>query len=450
MVVALIIVMLSTWFFLRSPIRWEFGDYFICMGASGGDIHFTGFQATGFNRSRTGINSIQGHLVSKIDNSISDTMHFVIDGHIVLPSDTTGIPPGASFNISVPLRDPTPLSENEFLRKWSGFRFVVDIEGCHYERSFSRREVSRQIEKFRQEVNPAPRPEVRMRKPVAIQPVTVTLQLAAPVLVPNGGTFSVPLVVTITNMPSEGIAYFTCDDTNPKTSNTRRWTNSGSFTLDQSATVNVATQDKYGNWSGIATAYFAFNNSTMVTSQTITICESTIPLLKKGKFNNSFIIINNDISLNASEEITISLKILFYDIEPKGPDYDWQAIIQKSHYNDSYGLMLCTGRVDLNRNDKMLSFYLNGCTKNRIDYYWNDLKDNHWYHIVCIYDGNEATIYIDGTKCVSSLINGKINVNDQDVYVGIDSKSNYPLKGEIENLRIINRALSGEELKHFY
>ena len=183
MVVAMIIVMLSACFILRSPIRWEFGDYFICMGTSGGDIHFTGFQATGFNRSRTGINSIQGHLVSKIDNSISDTMHFVIDDHIVLPSDTTGIPPGASFNISVPLRDPTPLSENEFLRKWSGFRFVVDIEGRHYERSFSRREVFRQIDKFRQEVNPAPRPEVRMRKPVAIQPVTVTLQLAAPVLV---------------------------------------------------------------------------------------------------------------------------------------------------------------------------------------------------------------------------------------------------------------------------
>ena len=259
-------------------------------------------------------------------------------------------------------------------------------------------------------------------------------------------------------MPSEGIAYFTCDDTNPKTSNTRRWTNSGSFTLDQSATVNVATQDKYGNWSGITTAYFTFNNSTTATPQTITILVPTMPLFKKGKFNNSFIVINNDISLCASEEITISLKILFHDIGPKGPDYDWQAIVQKSHYNDSYGLMLCTGRADLNKKENILSFYLNGCKSkeddifaweesNRIDYDWKDLKENRWYSIVCIYNGKEALMYIDGTKCASRLISGKINVNDQDVYIGKDSRSNYPFMGEIENLRIINKALSDKELQ---
>jgi hypothetical protein len=158
---------LLAWAFLRSPIAWKF-DTFLGMVGGGGDLRVISFQATGFNRSRRGLHSVQGHLLSKIDNSLSDQLQFVIGGTPVPPSATTGIPPAATFQIMIPLCDSTKgydayLTEYDFRRKWSSFRFVADFDGDRYERDFSQREVFRVIEGFRRVANPPPKPEVRMR-----------------------------------------------------------------------------------------------------------------------------------------------------------------------------------------------------------------------------------------------------------------------------------------------
>src|SRR5437660_671019 len=92
------------WLFLRPPIAWRF-DNFLGMVGGGGELRIISFQATGFNRSGTGHRSIKGHLVSNIDNSTSDQLRFVIGGVPVAPSATTGIPPGASFQITISLCD---------------------------------------------------------------------------------------------------------------------------------------------------------------------------------------------------------------------------------------------------------------------------------------------------------------------------------------------------------
>jgi len=158
---------LLAWAFLRPPLAWKF-DSFLGMVGGGGDLRIISFQASGFNRSRVGFRSIRGHLVSNIDNSISDQLHFVVGGVPVAPSATTGLPPAASFQIAVPLCDTAKgydayLSEYDFLRKWGSFRFVAELDGYRYERSFSQRDVSRTIERFRRAANPAPKPEVRAK-----------------------------------------------------------------------------------------------------------------------------------------------------------------------------------------------------------------------------------------------------------------------------------------------
>jgi hypothetical protein len=79
--VALLGGVLLAWAFLRPPIAWRF-DTFLGMVGGGGDLRVISFQATGFNRSREGFRTVQGHLVSNIDNSISDQLHFVIGGLI--------------------------------------------------------------------------------------------------------------------------------------------------------------------------------------------------------------------------------------------------------------------------------------------------------------------------------------------------------------------------------
>lgn len=159
---------LLMWALLRAPIAWKF-DGLLGMVGGGGDLRVISFQASGFNRSRRGFRSIQGHLVSNIDNSISDQLHFVIGGAPVPPSETTGIPPAAAFQVMIPLCDSAKgydayLTEYDFLRNWSSFRFVAEYDGYRYERDFSQREIARVIERFRRVANLPPKPEVRTRE----------------------------------------------------------------------------------------------------------------------------------------------------------------------------------------------------------------------------------------------------------------------------------------------
>ncbi len=156
------------WAFLRKPIAWKF-DGFLGMVGGGGELRIISFQASGRNRSGRGLHSIQGHLVSNVDNAVSDPLHFVIGGVPVLPSATTGIPPGAAFQVMVPLCDQARgydayLTEHNFRRKWNSFRFVAEVDGHRYERNFSQGKVSRVIERFRRVANPPPKPEVRRRE----------------------------------------------------------------------------------------------------------------------------------------------------------------------------------------------------------------------------------------------------------------------------------------------
>ena len=104
--VILLGVALLAWTFVRAPVAWNF-DGFLGMVGGGGELRVISFQATGRNRSGKGFHDINGHLVSNIDNSLSEQLHFVIGGTPVLPSSTTGIPPGATFQIVIPLCDMT-------------------------------------------------------------------------------------------------------------------------------------------------------------------------------------------------------------------------------------------------------------------------------------------------------------------------------------------------------
>lgn len=155
------------WTLLRAPVAWNFVG-FLGMGGGGGDLRIISFQASGKNRSGKGIRNVQGHLVSNIDNSISEPLRFVIGGNPILPSSTTGIPPGANFQVTIPVCDITKgyeayLKEYEFMQRWSTFRFVVELDGIRFERNFSERQVVREIERFRKIANPPPEPQVHAK-----------------------------------------------------------------------------------------------------------------------------------------------------------------------------------------------------------------------------------------------------------------------------------------------
>lgn len=168
MLLTVIACSLLLWTLFRRRLSWHF-DNFLGMVGGSGDIRVVSFQATGFNRSRTGFCSVTGHLVSDIDNFVSDPLQFVIGGTPVLPSATTGIPPRASFQVMVPLCDMTKgydayLKEHDFLNRWSAFRFIIKMDGYRYKKRFSQRLILEQVNKFKKLANPLPQSQVRIKQ----------------------------------------------------------------------------------------------------------------------------------------------------------------------------------------------------------------------------------------------------------------------------------------------
>jgi len=82
--------------------------------------------------------------------------------------------------------------------------------------------------------------------------------LQAPVISPDGGSYSTAQTVTIGDI--YGTAYYTTDGSNPETSSTRI-AYSAPFTVYQSETIEAVNQDQYGNWSTVTSAVFDIGNS---------------------------------------------------------------------------------------------------------------------------------------------------------------------------------------------
>ena len=81
---------------------------------------------------------------------------------------------------------------------------------------------------------------------------------------------------------------------------------------------------------------------------------------------------------------------------------------------------------------------------------WNLVKREHWNHLVATYDGQFAKVYINGKmEATASTNNEKIHVNGNPVTIGTDG---YGLRytGEMDDIRIYNRALPAEEVKALY
>ena len=71
------------------------------------------------------------------------------------------------------------------------------------------------------------------------------------------------------------------------------------------------------------------------------------------------------------------------------------------------------------------------------------------------YDGARISLYVDGKLNNSELAYGKINLNDQPIYIGHkpdapDWRPNQHWYGLIDDVRIYSYGLSAEEVKMLY
>lgn len=110
-------------------------------------------------------------------------------------------------------------------------------------------------------------------------------------------------------------------------------------------------------------------------------------------------------------------------------------------YNGQYQL-----RVNA---DGKPSFWVYGNGANQFDFAASTaIHDNQWHHVLAVRDGADGRIYINGTLAGSSTGTVRSLASNIPVYLGCDGRDNNRfLNGSLDEVRIYNRALSGDEIQ---
>src|SRR3990167_464828 len=78
------------------------------------------------------------------------------------------------------------------------------------------------------------------------------------------------------------------------------------------------------------------------------------------------------------------------------------------------------------------------------------LNANQWYHVVGTYDGNNTRFYLNGVEDATPA-SGSGNMTNNSANLEIGRRDDgYYFPGKIDDVRIYNRALSGDEIKRLY
>ena len=161
---------------------------------------------------------------------------------------------------------------------------------------------------------------------------------------------------------------------------------------------------------------------------------------------DQYIQIPNSPSLNMSNQISISLKVRplgFYT----GPCYNNMMVMKgdADYLDGNYSLRFadvitgCTTPTTTNEQ------FLGGdavAATNPI------VQLNKWYTVVWTYDGTIERIYVDCVLQDSLVISVNSFINQYDLFIGTLNNSQYPywLNGDLDEVRIYNRALNYEEV----
>lgn len=140
----------------------------------------------------------------------------------------------------------------------------------------------------------------------------------------------------------------------------------------------------------------------------------------------------NDESLNITDEITISAWV-------KGNAFD--------NYNFAVGKAV-TYQLGAKSGKFMIRARFSGIGDTIVS--GSTLTTDSWYHMVMTYDGNSFKGYLNGVSDIDSAINDTIIASANNLWIsGEQVYSNY-WSGQIDDVRIYNRALSEDEIKALY
>lgn len=130
------------------------------------------------------------------------------------------------------------------------------------------------------------------------------------------------------------------------------------------------------------------------------------------------------------------------------PESGWGRIISKGDTGtgDDYALV----HVGSGANDEKLQFRVNTGSGSQ-PYSSSKLTMNEWTHVVGVWDGSTAQIYINGVADNSSPITGTLQNSGQPLTFGEHNNSTTRgIKGHVDDPRVYSRALSAQDVLTIY
>ncbi len=209
----------------------------------------------------------------------------------------------------------------------------------------------------------------------------------------------------------------------------------GYWNFDNSTVVGTTVTDQSG--SG--------NNGTLVNSPLISTDHPTTSFTNSGSlsFNgvNNYVQVTNNSNLNfGSGDFSISLWI-----RPNTISTLKQGIVDKTDGTNGYRLI--TSDTDGSRLKFIRGYYFADGVQSTAT-----LSAVAWYHIVVVINGstNTVTFYINGVNGGSGTLAAKTALSAADLFIGQKGYSASTVNnfnGNIDDLRICNRALSSQEIQ---
>ena len=79
------------------------------------------------------------------------------------------------------------------------------------------------------------------------------------------------------------------------------------------------------------------------------------------------------------------------------------------------------------------------------------MSKNVWHHVVCVYDGSNKYIYIDGAQASSGSKTGSQQDDGTDQWIGyLAGVSSFAYQGDIDEVAVWNKALALEDVQTIY
>lgn len=171
--------------------------------------------------------------------------------------------------------------------------------------------------------------------------------------------------------------------------------------------------------------------------------------MNRSDFRGSRVLVPNSDSLNIVGDITLSAWVNTYD--DKLP-LTLLTIISKGGEN---GITYLFG-VYYRRfpSFESVPYFVSIANGSGYQYAYSDtavMPTNQWVHLVCVLNGDKCSTFINGnSKSVNTIRANSRSSNTNDVKIGLGDTPETGFSGQIDDIRIYNRALSNSEIKSLY